>query len=129
MTPVKLIFVAVFAITMGAGIALIWSIDIVGGKFKDQGRFFAWKNEQGESMWTHITAELITALLLISGGVGLLFDIGWGQVIVVFALGALVYTSLNSLGWALAKRSRYPYAIPMSIGLAGGIACLILLLH
>ena len=35
------------------------------------------------------------------------------------SLGALAYTSLNSLNWALAERKRLPYAIPMYVGLTG----------
>jgi hypothetical protein len=124
----KFIFIAVFSIVMGAGIVLIWSINIVGGRFDDMDGFFDWKNDVGEKMWTHILAELITALLLMAGGVGLLFPTAWAYVVTAFALGALAYTSLNSLGWALARRDRYPYVIPMSIGLSGGIVCLVMLL-
>ena len=44
------------------------------------------------------------------------------------ALGALWYTSTNSLGWATGPSDRRAYAIPMVIGLVGSTTCLIALL-
>jgi len=38
------------------------------------------------------------------------------------ALGALACTSTNSLSWVLADPARRPYAIPMSLGIALGLA-------
>ncbi len=42
-------------------------------------------------------------------------------------LGALAYTSLNSLGWVLADRTRHAYAVPMVVGLAGALIAMALL--
>ena len=44
------------------------------------------------------------------------------------ALGALAYTSLNSLSRVLADRSRLSYGIPMAIGLVGALLAILLLL-
>ena len=44
------------------------------------------------------------------------------------ALGALAYSSLNSLGWALAERARFAYAVPMVVGLVGALVSIGLLL-
>jgi hypothetical protein len=48
--------------------------------------------------------------------------------VVLLGLGACVYTSVNSLGWALAGRSRRPYSIPMLVGAVGGLASAVVLL-
>jgi len=39
----------------------------------------------------------------------------------LLALGALLYTSTNSLGWSLAAPHRGPYVYPMIIGVVGSI--------
>jgi hypothetical protein len=68
--------------------------------------------------------------MLLVGGLGLL--LGWpGGAwvwLVPLGLGSLIYTSLNSLGWVLADRSRLAYGVPMVVGLVGGVVSVALLL-
>ena len=42
----------------------------------------------------------------------------WANVLAALASGALLYTSINSLGWAFSERDRYAYAAPMLVGVA-----------
>lgn len=42
--------------------------------------------------------------------------------VAALGVGALLYTSIDSLGWVLAERDRYAYAAPMLVGLVGGLA-------
>ena len=63
-----------------------------------------------------------TRALLLGGGIGLLLDTGWARVVAALGLGALFYTSTNSLGWALAERDRRSYAAPMSAGILVSVA-------
>jgi hypothetical protein len=51
---------------------------------------------------------------------GLLADIGWGEPVSLLGLGACAYTSVNSLGWALARADRRRYSAPMFVGAVGG---------
>jgi hypothetical protein len=64
------------------------------------------------------------------GGSALL--LGWTSApwswVVPIALGALGYTSLNSLSWVLADPTRAAYGIPMAVGLAGALIGILLLL-
>ena len=54
---------------------------------------------------------------------------GFAQVLSPFALGALFYTSLNSLGWAFARKDRFSYAVPMLVGVVVAVFSLVVLLR
>jgi hypothetical protein len=123
--------VGVFMLVMGAGMAGIWTIDIVRSPEVDRSRGIlrARDRSNGSLLVPHWMAEYATALLLAAGGIGLMFATApgpWSWLVPV-GLGALAYTSLNSLGWVLADRSRAAYAIPMTIGLIGALASIGLL--
>jgi hypothetical protein len=119
-------------LVMAAGIAGIWTIDIVRSPEIDRSRGLlrARDGRAGSLMLPHWLAEYGTAALLLGGGPGLLlgWEAGPWAWLVPLALGALAYTSLNSLGWVLAERSRLAYGVPMAIGLVGAIASAGLLL-
>ena len=107
------------AVVMGSGIAFIWTRDIVSGTGfeSERGLVFA-RSDAGDLMVFHWIAEFTTAALLVIGGVGLITGTTWATVTTAIGAGALAYTSVNSLGWALADPERSPYAVPMYAGLA-----------
>ncbi len=119
--------IAVFMAVMGLGIAWIWTRDIITAERLDisAGRLRGREPGAGSLLLPHWIAEFGTAGLLLMGSIGLLVEAGWGRSLSFVALGALVYTSTNSLGWALAERERLPYAVPMVAGTAGGIAAIV----
>ena len=121
--------IAAFMIVMGLGIIVIWTRDIVAGTQFDHrhGRRHA-RDVDGSLLLPHWLAEYTAALGLLIGGAGLLAGTRWAGLVSAAALGALCYTSANSLGWALALRDRRPYAIPMVVGLVGSSTCLMALL-
>lgn len=116
-------FVAVAMIVMGVAIAGIWTRDIAVGDQVDlaDGVFAARDPEAGTLFWPHWLAEYATAAALVAGGVGLLIDAGWAVALAAAGNGALLYTSTNSLGWALARPERFPYLIPMIAGIFVGL--------
>lgn len=123
--------VAVAEIVMGLAIAVVWTYDIIVADQFDTagGRLSARDASDGSLLLPHWIAEYATAGLLVIGGSGLLADASWATVVAAFAAGALGYTSINSLGWALADRSRLAYAVPMAIGVVvGGVSLVVLLL-
>jgi hypothetical protein len=113
-----------FMMIMGLAIAGIWTLDIIAKKEIDtsEGPLRARDKRSRALMLPHWIAEYLTALLLFLGGLGLLYGKHWGFVIAAIALGMLLYTSLNSLAWALADKERYAYAGPMLLGLIGSLA-------
>jgi hypothetical protein len=123
--------VGLFMLVMSAGIAGIWTVDIVRSPEVDRTRGIlrARDRSNGSLLLPHWMAEYATALVLLAGGIGLVFGAAPGAWtwLVPIGLGSLAYTSLNSLGWVLADRSRAGYGIPMAIGLIGAIASIGLL--
>lgn len=111
-------WIAVLLLVMGLGIAGVWTRDILGSDHVDlgDGLFAARDPDSGSLFWPHWLAEYATAAGLVIGGVGLLADASWAGAVAGIAAGALLYTSVNSLGWALADPDRRPYAIPMFVG-------------
>ena len=110
--------VAGLMILMGAGIAGVWTADIVKGDKVDLSNgVFRAREDGGSLLWPHGVAEYATALLLVVAGIAGLADTSWSPVLAGFALGALFYTSVNSLGWVLADRERSAYGVPMVAGI------------
>lgn len=110
--------IPVFNILMGLGICGMWIKDIIGGKFK--GAFFKWR--EGENVtWPHVMVEFLTAAALLVSGIGTLTGAGWAEILTVFALGSLFYASFDSLSWAFGEQKRWPYSVPMLIGLGGSL--------
>jgi len=124
------IVVSGLVIVMGIAIAVIWTRDIFLGEHVDlsAGPFGARNPDGGDLYWPHWLAEYGTAALLVAGGVGLLADAAWAPVVAAVGAGALLYTSLNSLAWALARDERRAYAAPMLVGLAIGVLVTVYLL-
>jgi hypothetical protein len=123
--------VGVFLIAMGIGIVGIWTIDILRNPAIDRSHgLLRARDAAGSVMAPHWIAEYATAVLCLIGGVGLILswtDAAWSWT-VALALGSLAYTSLNSLSWVLADRSRLAYGVPMAISLVGALISILLLL-
>lgn len=115
--------VAIGMIVMGIGIAAIWTRDLIAGDKVDLSPGFlkAQDSASGSLLWPHWLAEYGTAVLLILGGAGLAAETDWSSAVAAGGLGALLYTSVNSLGWALARPERKMYAVPMTAGVIIGI--------
>lgn len=119
-----------FMVVMGLAIALTWARDMRSSPEVDRsaGLLRARDRRDGSLFLPHWIAEYATSLGLVVGGIGLIVDVGWAEGVSLVALGALTYTSVNSLGWTLALRSRRPYAIPMLVGAVGGVIAIVVLL-
>ncbi len=108
-----------FMLLIGIGIIIVWAADILKGKFSHMGSLFRWTNDGGDLMWPHLTAEFLTAAGLIISAIALPGQQNWALYLTLSSLGALFYTSLNSLGWVFAKKERRPYGVPMLVALIG----------
>jgi hypothetical protein len=100
----------------GVGMLAMWVPILAGHPSVEEHGFFR-AREDGLLLWPHVVAEVATAGALATAAVGLYQEEAWGRTAGLVALGALAYTSLNSLNWALAEEDRLPYAIPMFVGL------------
>ena len=117
------ILVAVFAGVIGAAMAGIWARDIISGQGFDapHGLLRAREADSDDLMIWHWAAEFGTAIVLMVGAFLVLINAALAEPILLIGLGGLLYTSTNSLGWALAAPERGPYVVPMAAGLIGGI--------
>lgn len=124
------LLIALFAGIMGAAMAGIWARDIASGVGYDasQGFLHARETDTEDLMMWHWLAEFGSAGLLMLGAILLVFGAALAEPVMLVGLGALAYTSANSLGWALARPERRSYAYPMAIGLVGAIVSVVLLL-
>ena len=107
----------VLIILMGTAILAFWLVEVKRNFSSLKSRQYKWKNETGENIWFHFTAELITSVLLILAGITSLFQKSIAMHLSLFAAGLLFYASLNSLSWVFAKKQRYKLAFPMIAGI------------
>ncbi len=117
------ILVALFGGVMGAAMAGIWARDIMSGHGFDapHGLLKAREADSDDLMIWHWGAEFGTALVLIAGALLLLAGAAIAEMVMLVGIGGLLYTSTNSLGWALAAPQRRPYVFPMAAALVGGV--------
>jgi hypothetical protein len=117
------LLIALFAGVMGAAMAGIWARDIASGVGYDasEGLLKSREIDTEDLMMWHWLAEFGTAGLLMLGAILLVVDAAVAEPVMLLGLGALAYTSSNSLGWSLARPDRRSYAYPMAIGLIGAI--------
>jgi len=117
------ILIAVFAGVIGAAMTGIWARDILSGHGFDapHGLLRAREADSDDLMIWHWAAEFGTGFLLIAGAFLLIAGAAIAEPVMLLGLGALMYTSTNSLGWSLAAPERRPYVIPMAAGLVGAI--------
>ncbi len=90
---------AVFLIFAGLGIIAYWILWILTGGLTDGLRTI----ENGDYIVFHIAAEVITAVTAFTGGVLWLSEHKRAPVFVLFGLGMLTYTGLNSMAWGVAN--------------------------
>lgn len=118
-------FFSVFNIIMGLGIYGMWVRYIVLGKSK--GFFFSWRSD-GIIMWPHIIVEFLMAGSLILSGVGMRYFSVWPDILAIFALGSLFYSSFTSLSWAISEKKRWPYFPFILIAVVGSLALIMAVL-
>ena len=109
-----------FQVVVGAGILLLWPALIVAGEVPEL--------EAGQrDIWFHIAAEVVTGLLLLVGG-GLLLRRGdaGARMLSTFALGALLYTGINSAGYYAELGEWLPAGLLVAVSLAAASAFIVL---
>lgn len=93
-------YVVVVPIVMGLGMLGFWSTAILGRDVPEI-------TSGGTEIWFHIAAEVLTAVLLIAGGIGVLVDAEatWSITLSAFGLGMLAYTLIVSPGYYVERRN------------------------
>lgn len=96
--PLKTLLLTALIINCAA-VIYIWFFDISNGAYP-LGLFA--NQEEASIPAFHLVSEILMAVLTLSGIVGLLKGYKWGRGVALFGLGMFFYSSVNSLGWAIA---------------------------
>ena len=78
-------------------------------------------------IWFHIAAEMLTAICLIVGGVGLLARQDWARDIFLISVGMLFYTAVVSPGYFAQKGQWLWLGMFLALILLGVISILIVI--
>lgn len=85
-------FPAIFACVVGLGMMGQWGATAIRGQIPEL------KTEPIRIAF-HLAAEFSTAIALLAGGLGLLFEAGWAVDLYLVASGMLLYTAIVSPGY------------------------------
>ena len=113
-------FAAIYAIVVGAGMIAQWILSFLGNGIPEL-------KTEPIRIWFHIAGEMITAVCLVSSGLGLLTGAAWGLHLYLVAMGMLFYTAIVSPGY-FAQQGEWGWLGMFSIILILGGASLWLLL-
>jgi hypothetical protein len=124
------LIVALFMLMMGMAMATIWTLDLRAGRGYEapSGLLRAREVETGSLIAWHWLAEYAIAATLVLSAILVAAGAAVGVPIALIGLGALAYSSCNSLAWAMARSERRAYAIPMLVGLVGAAISIVALL-
>jgi hypothetical protein len=96
-------FVIGVSIGVGLSIASLWSTLLLRRQVPELALNLP-------SIRFHLTAELLASIGLLVGGIGMLLHAPWGTVIAAVALGAALYSTINSPGY-YADRRQLPIVV------------------
>jgi hypothetical protein len=93
---------AIFAILVGVGMVAQWATSFATRQIPEL-------QTEPFRIWFHIAGEMVTAVSLITAGVGLLISQPWGPALYLVATGMLIYTRDRQPGLLRTER-------PMDLG-------------
>ena len=93
--------VSVLLVIMGLGIIFFWVQHIATGGLPQGVRTL----ESDGYIAFHVTAETLTGITCILGGLAFAMGLGWGVPVALVAAGMLAYTGINSLAWKGSRSS------------------------
>lgn len=110
----SMVFASIFAIIVGLGMIGQWTASYISKQIPEL-------TSEPVRIAFHITAEMVTALILIIGGAGLLTKQSWGKEIYLIAIGMLFYTAIVSPGY-FAQKGQWAWVGIFSMIILLGIA-------
>jgi hypothetical protein len=113
-------FPAVFAILVGVGMIGQWAASFIGKQIPEL-------QSEPIRIWFHIAAEIVTAICLIMGGIGLLTTQTWSIPLYLVSSGMLFYTSIVSPGY-FAQKGQWGWLLMFGAILILGISCIFIVL-
>ena len=111
-------FAAIYSIVVGTGMIGQWTMSFISKQIPEL-------VTEPIRIWFHIAAELITAIMLIISGVGLLSSAAWSRTLNLIAIGMLFYTCIVSPGY-FAQQGNWAWLVMFSAIILLGIISLVL---
>lgn len=115
-----MLFAAIFAVVVGLGMIGQWTASYLGKQIPEL------KTEPIRIAF-HIAAEMVTAMLLIISGVGLIFPTSWAVDLYLVSTGMLFYTAIVSPGY-FAQKGQWGWLGMFAVIIILGVSSLILLI-
>ena len=107
----------------GAGIIRYWVGWLRKGNLNE-----GLRTVEGDSyVALHVAAEVLAGLASVVAAIGLVTGRAWATIAAAFALGMVVYSTINALGWALHNERKL--ALPLLGALSGSLRGLAALLR
>ena len=106
-------FASWYGVGVGTLIVLQWIFFLVSGSVPEL-QTAPWE------IGHHISAELLLALALLTGGVATLKSMRWGQRLLLVALGMAIYSEINSPGY-FAQRGQWALVMMFAMLLFGAM--------
>jgi hypothetical protein len=100
-----LVFASICAIIIGIAIIGQWTVSLIKKQIPgpEAGSIIG---RGSVEMRFHYAAELLTAIVLIVAGIGLLIEGAWGSMVYYVGTGMLIYTAINSSGYFAQQHQR-----------------------
>jgi len=111
--------VPVFAVFVGVGMLSQWTVLYISKQIPEL------KTEPVRILF-HIAAEAVTAIVLITSGIGLFLAAPWGTNLFLVGAGMLFYTAIVSPGY-FAQQGQWGWLAMFAALIAGGLACILVL--
>jgi hypothetical protein len=98
-----MVFSSVFVIVVGLGMIVQWAMSYVSKQIPEL-------QTEPIRIWFHIAAEMLTALMLVASGLGLLTARPWAPRVYLISTGMLIYTAIVSPGY-FAQRGQWTWLL------------------
>ncbi len=108
---------SVFSIFIGIGIIGMWIVFYTTGNIPEL-------VTEPVRISMHILAEVITAIMLIIGGIVILTGVKWGKEIYFLSMGMLIYTLIQSPGYFIETKD---YGLVIMFGVMMVVAILMVI--
>jgi hypothetical protein len=110
-------FAAYYSIIVGMGMIIQWTMSYFNRQIPEL-------KTEPIRIGFHIFGEIVTALVLIAGGVGLLLPASWGVIVFLIAMGMLFYTAIVSPGY-FAQQGNWIWVLIFAVIIALGVVAVI----
>ena len=83
---------SIYIIIIGIAMLLMWVLLLIKKEIPEL-------NSKPTQIFFHLTAEFLTSIMLIIGGIGMILNQFWGLAVFFIAIGMAIYSTINAAGY------------------------------